>query len=217
MSFLSRSKPKAKGKDKDKIPSGFDFSHAKDILTTIASISKAASFPPLEGAAEVAKRIVEIAETAKKNKGDCASIAEDIVHLLEDIKGTIEQRGKGKVDEGLRRCIEELEQELQKIQQNLKGISQRNRTEKLFHATSDADIIKDCKDKIKHCIDAFNLKGTVNNWHTGTELQEGQAKLIQGQEFIQEGQAKLLQGQEVIHHSLARIANTHDQSEIIAE
>ena len=62
MSFLLRSKPKAKGNDKDKIPSGFDFSHAKDMLATVASISKAAGFPPLEGAAEVAKRIVEIAE-----------------------------------------------------------------------------------------------------------------------------------------------------------
>ncbi|KAK7452166.1 hypothetical protein VKT23_012269 [Stygiomarasmius scandens] len=217
MSFLSRSKPKAKGKDMDKIPSGFDFSHAKDILTTVASISKAAGFPPLEGAAEVSKRIVEIAETARKNKGDCTSIAEDIVHLLEDIKETIQQRGKSKVDEGLGRCIEELEKELQKVQQNLKGMSQRNRTKKLFHATSDADIIKECKDKIKHCIDVFNLKGTVNNWQAGTELQEGQIKIIQGQEFIQEGQAKLLQGQEFIHHSLARIANTHDQSEITAE
>ncbi|KAK7446711.1 hypothetical protein VKT23_014406 [Stygiomarasmius scandens] len=202
MSFLLRSKPKAKGKDKN-IPSGFDFSHAKDILTTVSSISKAAGFPPLEGAAEVAKRIVEIAETAKKNKGDCTSIAQNIVHLLENIKGTIEQRGKGKVDEGLGRCIEELEKELEKIQQDLKGISQRNMGKRLFHATSDAETIKECKDRIKHCIDMFNLKGTVNNWQTGAELQEGQAKI--------------LQGQEVIHTSLARIANIHDQSEITAE
>ncbi|KAK7446703.1 hypothetical protein VKT23_014398 [Stygiomarasmius scandens] len=203
MSSLLRSKPKAKGKDKDKIASGFDFSHAKDMLATVASISKAAGFPPLEGAAEVAKRIVEIAESAKKNKGDCASIAEDIVHLLQGIKGTIEQRGKSKVDEGIGRCIEEFEKELQKIQQNLKGISQRNIGKRLFHATSDADTIKECKDRIKHCIDMFNLKGVVNNWQTGAELQEGQAKL--------------LQGQEVIHNSLARIANIHDQSEITAE
>ncbi|KAK7446671.1 hypothetical protein VKT23_014366 [Stygiomarasmius scandens] len=196
MSFLSKSKPKAKGKDKDKIASGFDFSHAKDMLATVASISKAAGFPPLEGAAEVAKRIVEIAQTAKKNKGDCTSIAENIVHLLENIKGTIEQRGKGKVDEGLGRCIEEFEKELQKIQQNLKGISQRNMGKRLFHATSDADNIKECKDQIKHCIDMFNLKGTVNNWQTGAELQEGQ---------------------EAIHTLLTKIANNHDQSEITAE
>ncbi|KAK7446716.1 hypothetical protein VKT23_014411 [Stygiomarasmius scandens] len=196
MSFLLRSKSGTKGKDKDNIPSGFNFSHAKDILTTVASISKAAGFPPLEGAAEVAKRIVEIAETAKKNKGDCSSIAEDIVHLLKDIKGMIEKRGKGKVDEGLGECIEELEMELQKIQQSLKGISQRNWTKKGFHATSDADTIKECKDKIKHCIDIFNLKGTVNNWQTGAELQEGQ---------------------EAIHSLLTRIANNHDQSEITAE
>ena len=43
----------------------------------------------------------------------------------------------------------------------------------------------------------------MNNWQTGAELQEGQAKI--------------LQGQEVIHSSLARIANIHDQSEITAE
>ena len=47
--------------------------------------------------------------------------------------------------------------ELQKIQQSLKGISQRNWAKKGFHATSDADTIKECKDKIKHCIDMFNV------------------------------------------------------------
>ena len=102
-------------------------------------------------------------------------MAENIVHLLEDIKGTIEQRGKSKVDEGLGRCIEEFEKyvgflcsnwilmtkkqyrQLQKIQQNLKGISQRNMGKRLFHATSDAETIKECKDRIKHCIDVFNV------------------------------------------------------------
>ena len=47
--------------------------------------------------------------------------------------------------------------ELEKIQQDLKGISQRNMGKRLFHATSDAETIKECKDRIKHCIDMFNV------------------------------------------------------------
>jgi len=44
----------------------------------------------------------------------------------------------------------------------------------------------------------------------GTELQEEQGKLLQGQE-------NLLKGQEIIHNSLGKIAKIYDQSEITAE
>jgi hypothetical protein len=44
---------KSKPKDEDAIPSGFTFSHAKDILSVAASVSKAVQIPHLEGAAEI--------------------------------------------------------------------------------------------------------------------------------------------------------------------
>jgi hypothetical protein len=58
-SFIHR---KSKPKEEDAIPSGFTFSHAKDILSIAVNVSKIAQIPHLESAAEIAKKIVEIVE-----------------------------------------------------------------------------------------------------------------------------------------------------------
>jgi hypothetical protein len=62
MSSRIFSSKKSKAKEKDGIPSGFDWSHAKFILSMGASVAKTAGIPHLEGAVEIATKIIEIAE-----------------------------------------------------------------------------------------------------------------------------------------------------------
>jgi len=61
---LFKNKSKIKAKEKNEISSKFDLSHTKNILSAVASVSKAAGFPPLEAAAEMAKKIVETIEVS---------------------------------------------------------------------------------------------------------------------------------------------------------
>jgi hypothetical protein len=53
---------KSKPKEKNAILSGFDWSHAKLALSVAASVSKMAGIPQLEGATEIATKIIEIVE-----------------------------------------------------------------------------------------------------------------------------------------------------------
>ncbi|KAK7450096.1 hypothetical protein VKT23_012978, partial [Stygiomarasmius scandens] len=198
MSFFSRNKSKLqKGKSRqDEIASGLDWSHAKDILSTVASVSKAAGFPPLEGVAEVAKRIVEIVESSKKNKDDCEIIKDDIVRLLTGIQVTIDQEKDWTVNESLSKNIENLKGELQSVQSKLERIGERKTSKKFLHASSDADSIQECKEKIKHYMTIFNI-------HTNINVLQMVAELMRKQEGIQKD-----------IKSLVQIAQIHDQSEI---
>jgi hypothetical protein len=67
-SFLSSKK--SKPKEKDAVPSGFDWSHAKLALSMAASVSKMAGIPHLEGATEIATKIIEIVEVCLHNTPD---------------------------------------------------------------------------------------------------------------------------------------------------
>jgi hypothetical protein len=60
---------KTKPKEDDAVASGFDWSHAKLSLSTAASVSKAAGILHLEGAAEIAIKIIEIVEVCFHSYG----------------------------------------------------------------------------------------------------------------------------------------------------
>jgi hypothetical protein len=53
---------KTKPKEDDAVASGFDLSHAKLILAAAASAGKMAGIPYLEGATDIAVKIIEIVE-----------------------------------------------------------------------------------------------------------------------------------------------------------
>jgi hypothetical protein len=67
MSSRLFSSKKSKPKEKKEIPSGFDWNHAKFILSVAASASKMAGIPHLEGATEIATKIIEIVEVCFHN------------------------------------------------------------------------------------------------------------------------------------------------------
>ncbi|KAK7457201.1 hypothetical protein VKT23_010499 [Stygiomarasmius scandens] len=177
-------------KNKENEDQRLDLSHAKGILFAVASVSKAAGFPPLEGAAQIATKIIEIAEATKNNKEDCVNIAHNIVDIFEGIKDIIEQKNLT-IDDGLRRNIEKLKGDLQGIQRKLESISKQKMSQRIFRATSDAEIISECKEKIKTFIELFNIKSHVNNWQTGAEILQRQDKLLQEQLAMQKSLAAI--------------------------
>ncbi|KAF5345763.1 hypothetical protein D9758_011914 [Tetrapyrgos nigripes] len=204
-----------KPKQKDAIPSGFDWSHAKTALSLAASVGKAAGISHLEGAAEIAIKIIEIVETMKKNKEDCISIARDITDLLDVIKDIMERGRNVKQNEILMKNVQKLESDLGIIKTKLVKISNRKTK---FHVTSDAEIIKECKGKIKDYTDMFNTKANVNIWQNTGELLQGQEDIIGDTRELLEGHGHLKKGQEYIRgdikEMMASIAKTHDQSNI---
>ncbi|KAF5330086.1 hypothetical protein D9758_015997 [Tetrapyrgos nigripes] len=179
-----------KPKQEDAIPSGFDWSHAKTALSLAASVGKTAGVPYLEGVAEIAIQIIEIVETMKKNKEDCISIARDITDLLDVIKDIMERGRNIKQNEILMKNVQKLESDLGIIKTKLVKISNRKTK---FHVTSDAEIIKECKGKIRDYMEIFNTKASVNIWQNTGEI---------------------LKGQEDLKEAMAHIAKTHDQSNI---
>ncbi|KAF5330077.1 hypothetical protein D9758_015979 [Tetrapyrgos nigripes] len=179
-----------KPKQKDAIPSGFDWSHAKTALSLAASVGKAAGISHLEGAAEIAIKIIEIVETMKRNKEECISIARDITDLLDVIKDIMERGRNVKQNEILMKNVQKLESDLGIIKTKLVKISNRKTK---FHVTSDAEIIKECKGKIRDYMEIFNTKASVNIWQNTGEI---------------------LKGQEDLKEAMAHIAKTHDQSNI---
>ncbi|KAF5319855.1 hypothetical protein D9758_018448 [Tetrapyrgos nigripes] len=183
-----------KPKEKDAIPSGLNWSHAKTALSLAASVGKAAGVPYLEGAAEIAIKIIEIVETMKKNKEDCISIAKDITDLLDGIKDIMERGKDIKQNEILIKNVQKLESDLGIIETKLLKISKRKTK---FHVISDAEIIKECKEKIKGYMEIFNTKASVNIWQNTGEL-------LQGQQDIKKD----------IKEAMASIAKTHNQSTI---
>jgi hypothetical protein len=63
--FLSSKK--SKPKEKDAVPSEFDWSYAKLALSVAASVSKIAGIPHLQGVTEIATRIIETVEVCFRN------------------------------------------------------------------------------------------------------------------------------------------------------
>jgi hypothetical protein len=53
---------KSKPKEDNTVHSGFDLSHAKDILSVVATVSKTAQIPYLEAIVEIAMKIIGIVE-----------------------------------------------------------------------------------------------------------------------------------------------------------
>ncbi|KAF5365248.1 hypothetical protein D9758_005489 [Tetrapyrgos nigripes] len=209
--FSRQPMPKAE----DAIPSGLDWGHAKTILSLAGSVRKTAGVPYLEGAAEIAIKIIEIVETMKKNKEDCVSIARDITDLLDGIKDIMERRKDIKQNEMLIKNVQKLENDLSIIKDKLHKISNRKTK---FHVTSDAGIIKECREKIKNYMDVFNTKASVNIWKNTGELLQGHEDIKKGQEDTRADTREFLQGQDDIKGGLkevmAGIAKTHDQSTI---
>ncbi|KAF5344013.1 hypothetical protein D9758_012910 [Tetrapyrgos nigripes] len=193
--FSKESKPK----EDDGVASGLDLSHVKEVLSTVASVSKAAGFAPLEGAAGVVNRIVEIIETMGQNKKDCISIPHNSAKFLNDMTKIIKQ-GTHNKDELLMESVEEIKSEFENVAKKLQKIGQRSRGKSFLHATKDGNTIKECKDAINCCMIRFTTKASANNWNAAEELKQGQQDLKKEQEVMQK--------------SLANIAKIHDQSTI---
>ncbi|KAF5328457.1 hypothetical protein D9758_018918 [Tetrapyrgos nigripes] len=194
-------------KKKDvRVASGLSLTHVKETLSVVSSVSKAVGFPPLEGAAEIVKRIVEIVENMGQNKKDCISIPQNIAKFLQDI-AEIVQRGSRNKDKLLMKSVQEVENELQTVAKNLEEISERSKIKRFWHATEDGDTIKKCEKIINDCIVKFTAKAAANNWNASEELKQGQENIKKGQEAIK-------QGQEVMQRALANIAKVHDESSI---
>jgi hypothetical protein len=105
--------------------------------------------------------------------------------------------------------------ELQIVYRKLQKISQRKTHGTLFHATSDADIIEECKVKIKKCMDMFNVchfidSGKLFSMHFCNKQTIANLNIWQAT-------GEILQVQEDIKVSLAGIAQAHDQSAITYE
>ncbi|THU95547.1 hypothetical protein K435DRAFT_859421 [Dendrothele bispora CBS 962.96] len=169
MPMFSSLKPKAQGKEKKKeIPSGFDWSHAKTALDFTANIAEGTGLAPLKSVAGTVKKIVEIAETIKKNKESCINIAKYSFELIEDLKKTLED--KEEVDQTLLESVQKLEKELNHVKEKLDNIAGRNLGRKIIFSGADKEAIADCEKRIKQQLEKFNVIGIANLQHKFTKI-----------------------------------------------
>ncbi|THU90843.1 hypothetical protein K435DRAFT_841289, partial [Dendrothele bispora CBS 962.96] len=164
-----RSKAQGKGKKKE-IPSGFDWSHAKTALDFTANIAEGTGLTPLKSVTGTVKKIVEIAETIKKNKESCVNIAKYSFELIEDLKKTLE--GKEEVDQTLLESLQRLEKELNHVKEKLDNIAGRNLGKKIIFSGADKEAIADCEKRIKQQLERFNTILNVNLQHKFTKIEK---------------------------------------------
>ncbi|THU93471.1 TPR-like protein [Dendrothele bispora CBS 962.96] len=173
MPMFSSLKPKAQGKEKKKeIPSGFDWSHAKTALDITANIAEGTGLTPLKSAAGTVKKIVEIAETIKKNKESCVNIAKYSFELIEELKETLADKNPEEVDQTLLKSVKILEKELDHVKDKLDNIAGRNLGKKIIYSGADKEAISDCEKRIKQQLEKFNTVGIANLQQRQKDIQD---------------------------------------------
>ncbi|KAF8550725.1 TPR-like protein [Imleria badia] len=139
-------------------PAGISFSHAKSTFSVIASIGAGPlGIPGLQAVGQIAREIVDIAETARTNKDDCKDIAAQCLRLADAV--SVEARNPGAEAESLLvKHIETFVKDLQEIRNIVRILAGRKWLGSFFYAGDDASQIKRCRERVTRCTDLFQVK-----------------------------------------------------------
>ncbi|THU93815.1 hypothetical protein K435DRAFT_779706 [Dendrothele bispora CBS 962.96] len=147
---------------------GKRFYNALDVSTAlISTLHEVARFSPVPFLAEtssLALNLLNIVQNAKNNQEDFLRLAKEACELVYGIKMTLGNTRNPNVD--LRNYLKVLKETLSEIEDYAKRRTSRNWAARAIFTKSDAMVVQEYRQQIRHALDLFNIQTTVTNTDT---------------------------------------------------
>ncbi|KDR69297.1 hypothetical protein GALMADRAFT_145684 [Galerina marginata CBS 339.88] len=169
-----------------------------DGLKSIGKIASAAGVPYVGPAAEVALRLVELAEQCRRNKADCDAVIRDACHVVYfahlDCQEKCEkyeaekrmyqsQGGKGPIDANMREKLHSLLRTMRNIEGRCKKFSQQHPLKRFFMGGNIAIAIGELRSELDWAMKMFGFRTSMQIQNTleqiAQKLAENQVQPVQ--------------------------------------